>query len=112
MCGGWTSRGCYDCLRVRAELLRGNAGEFGIWSARRVVYVCDCAGSLADSLADSEQAVWIQVQSERKPAAQTTPGWQPVPHTRVAASSSTIWNPELPPQMTSTGPLGRASRLR
>ena len=31
---------------------------------------------------------------------------------RVAASSSAIWNPELPPPTTSTGPAGRACGLR
>jgi len=31
---------------------------------------------------------------------------------RVAASSSAIWNPELPPPTTSTGPGGRACGLR
>ena len=45
-----------DSFRVRAESLPRNAGEWGAWSVRRVADVCHCAGWLADSLADSEQA--------------------------------------------------------
>jgi hypothetical protein len=41
-----------DLFRVRAEPLLGNAGECGVGSVCRVAYVCQCAGWLAESLAD------------------------------------------------------------
>jgi hypothetical protein len=43
-----------DRFRVRAEPLPGNAGECGVCSVCKVAFVCQCAGWLADSLADSE----------------------------------------------------------
>ena len=46
----------FDRFRVRAEPLPRNAGEWGPWSVRRIAHVCRCAGWLADSLADGEQA--------------------------------------------------------